>query len=51
MLEQRIQPNPYCRLRFSPDGSQLAAQGMDNSLLLWDLVELQRELRELNLSW
>jgi WD40 repeat protein len=51
VLEQRIQPNLYSRLRFSPDGSQLASQGMDNSLILWDLIELQNELHKLNLQW
>jgi len=51
LLEQRMLPNPLCRLRFSPDGSQLAAQGADNSLTLWNLGELKRELRALNLYW
>jgi len=51
MLEQRIQPNLYSQLRFAPDGTQLASQGLDNSLLLWDLAELQNELRKLNLHW
>jgi len=51
MLEQRIQPNLYSHLRFAPDGTQLASQGLDNSLLLWDLAELQNELRKLNLHW
>ncbi len=51
ILDQRIQPNLYSRPRFSPDGSQLALQGLDNSLLLWDLNELQSELRKLNLQW
>ena len=51
VLEQRIQPNLYGRLRFSPDGSQLASQGTDNSLVLWDLNQLQSELRNLNLAW
>ena len=51
VLEQRIQPNLYGRLRFSPDGSQLASQGTDNSLILWDLNQLQSELRKLNLAW
>ena len=50
-LEQHLQPNPLCRLRFSPDGNQLAAQGADNSLSLWNLDELRKELRELNLLW
>jgi WD40 repeat protein len=51
VLEQRIQPNLYSHLRFSPDGSQLASQGTDNSLVLWDLIELQRELQKLSLQW
>jgi WD40 repeat protein len=51
LLEQRILPNLYCHLRFSSDGSQLASQGMDNSLILWDLAELQSELHKLNLNW
>ena len=51
VLEQHIQPNLYSRLRFSPDGSQLASQGMDNSLVLWNLEELQHELQRLGLQW
>jgi WD40 repeat protein len=51
MLEQRILPNPLSRVRFSPDNSQLATQGADNSLTIWNLVELRRELRALNLNW
>jgi WD40 repeat protein len=51
LLEQRIQPSLFSRLRFSPDGSQLAAQGLDNSLVIWNLTELQNELHKLNLQW
>jgi len=51
MLEQRIQPNLYGHLRFSPDGSQLASQAMDNSLIVWNLNELRNELHKLNLNW
>jgi WD40 repeat protein len=50
-LEQQIIPNPMSRLRFSPDSTQLASHGMDNSLVLWSFTELKRELHNLNLSW
>ena len=51
VLEQRILPNLYSNLRFSPDGAQLALHGPDNSLILWEINELQNELRKLNLMW
>ncbi|MBK9991180.1 MAG: protein kinase [Verrucomicrobia bacterium] len=51
LLDQRILPNLYRRLSFSPDGSQLALHGRDNSLILWELDELQSELHKLNLMW
>ena len=51
VLEQRILPNLFSRLRYSPDGTQLASQGTDNSLILWDINELESELRNLSLHW
>ncbi|MFT3870063.1 MAG: serine/threonine-protein kinase [Nibricoccus sp.] len=51
MLEQRILPATASRLKFSPDGSQLALHGLDNSLVLWNLQELRNELNNLGLNW
>ena len=51
VLKQQILPNSYGRLRFSPDGTLLASQGLDNSLVIWDLKELRKELQSLDLNW
>ncbi|MFT3781414.1 MAG: serine/threonine-protein kinase [Nibricoccus sp.] len=50
-LEQRLQPSQYYRLLFSPDQTQLAAHGPDNSLVIWDLVQMRKQLRSLGLDW
>jgi len=50
-LQQSILPILSCRLRFSPDGSQLALHGLDNSLIIWNLKVLQNELSKLGLNW
>ena len=38
-------------LRFSPDGSQLAALEWDHQLQLWDLRLIRQQLRTMNLDW
>ncbi len=48
-------PNPkllgVMQLAFSDDGSHLAVISTDRSVLLWNLDELQRELRQIGLAW
>jgi hypothetical protein len=36
-------------LRFSPDGSQLAAAATDHQVLIWDLHRISKQLAEMNL--
>ena len=38
-------------LIFSPSGKYLAAGTMRNRVVLWDLIELRKELSELGLNW
>lgn len=39
------------RAGFSPDGRVLAAASTDHHVLLWDLEETRRQLRDLGLDW
>ncbi len=51
VLESRQQASNTYRVRFSPDGRQLATQGVDGSLRLWNLEALRERLRALKLAW
>jgi serine/threonine protein kinase/WD40 repeat protein/Tfp pilus assembly protein PilF len=42
---------PYTTLRFSPDGSQLAAATSDHMIHLWDLRAIRRQLAVIGLDW
>jgi serine/threonine protein kinase/WD40 repeat protein/tetratricopeptide (TPR) repeat protein len=44
-------PKPYTTLRFSPDGSQLAAATADYVIHLWDLRAIRRQLAAIGLDW
>jgi WD40 repeat protein/Tfp pilus assembly protein PilF len=44
-------PKPYTTLRFSPDGSQLAAATADHVIHLWDLRAIRRQLAAIGLDW
>jgi WD40 repeat protein len=48
-----VAPHPavIAKLRFSPDNAKLYALQSDNSLQVWDLNTMHRELAALNLDW
>jgi WD40 repeat protein len=51
VLRSRLLPSSNFRLRFSPAGNYLAAQGHDNSIQIWNLDGVQNELTKYDLSW
>lgn len=50
-LDSRIVPSSVYRLKFDSSGRYLATQGADNSLRVWDLLNLRRQLQEIGVAW
>jgi|GEM_PF-1312969 len=50
-LETKILASHQYRVRFSPTGRYLAAQGAENSLRIWDLQTLHEQLDALGMAW
>lgn len=50
-LETKTLASHQYRIRFSPSGQYLAAQGAENSLRIWDLHQLRRQLTRYGLEW